>query len=176
MNIFYEKNWVKYPIEHGIIILFDECLKRNIDLKNAPLKHYPNICLLNEFSGNIENNNYYFTIYYYFKMDNDLIELINELIEQNPNKDEYRKRFNRIINAVKSRVCSLCNEKLNHDEYTYNIDNDFFRCYNQDIMINKNKLICSKHWCQCMPESTPHNYVYQKENGIYVCKYCKCFN
>jgi hypothetical protein len=73
-------------------------------------------------------------------------------------------------------TCILCNRILNINEYDYNIK--YREKYGQSlsyIFFKKDGYICSIHWCTCIPESDPCNYLAKCNTELcnnYYCEYC----
>lgn len=105
-------------------------------------------------------------------MDPELINLFNELILSSSNKEYHMSKFEQIVKNIKSRNCSLCGRNLNYYEYKYNVDNGLCLYYNIGSFINNNNLICSNHWCKCMPTCLPSKGISVCNVHGYVCKDC----
>ena len=69
----------------------------------------------------------------------DLKELFNDIIKKLDIEDqhEYIKRFNRIINSMQEKICSLCSKQLSENEIITNEKYDLGRFYkNNPILLS----------------------------------------
>ena len=68
-----------------------------------------------------------------------------------------------------TEFCIKCTNKLSDDEYKYLINNI-------DVMETIGGYVCSDHWCECMPDLAPRDYVQNcKRCATPVCRNCKVF-
>lgn len=76
---------------------------------------------------------------------------------------------------LKGINCLQCNKQLNEEEYDYNVANPGLHGYlNFDQWGKTPGYLCSKHWCECMPNGTPWSWLNKCDTcGTPICKTCK---
>lgn len=69
--------------------------------------------------------------------------------------------------------CSKCYQSLTEEELQYFNENTTSGI--SETLLVCEGYVCRKHWCECMPESTPWSYISSCEicGDNYICKNCK---
>jgi hypothetical protein len=64
--------------------------------------------------------------------------------------------------------CHICKSPLIDDE---------MKCYYRIKETSPETIVCQKHWCSCLPVSTPYRYTFRCElcNESIICKSCYCY-